>query len=321
MSWRKVVVATVKDEGPYLLEWIAYHRAIGFDGFAICSNDCTDGTNLMLNRLQQMGIVAHYENPQGPNMDPQRSAYRILKAVPEVTGAEWAFVCDADEFLNVRVGDRSVDALIAASGGADAISVNWRLMGSSGHRTMGPGLVTERFTHGSSHERPENGLVWGFKTLFRPAAFDYFGVHRPRWEKEKVAALPDDAVRWVNGSGEDTGRTFWEKGWRSRTETVGYAHAQVNHDAVKSKEEFLLKRLRGTANSKEKGRIDFDYWRKYDIGTVSDATIPTEGTRMELARLLSDPDLAALHRASLHLAERTLAAQRAIPEVIEFLTS
>ena len=45
------------------------------------------------------------------------------------------------------------------------------------------GPVTRRFTRASGTLEPENGLVWGFKTLFRPQRFDYFGVHRPRFHK------------------------------------------------------------------------------------------------------------------------------------------
>ena len=48
---RKVLVSTMKNEGPYLLEWLAYHKSIGIDDFCIFSNDCTDGTNLMLTGL------------------------------------------------------------------------------------------------------------------------------------------------------------------------------------------------------------------------------------------------------------------------------
>ncbi|NHX28195.1 glycosyltransferase family 2 protein, partial [Escherichia coli] len=80
---RKIIVSTMKNEGPYILEWIAYHRAIGFDDFVLFSNDCTDGTNLILNRLDQMGIVQHFDNPLGPRMDPQRAAYsRAGKMAP-----------------------------------------------------------------------------------------------------------------------------------------------------------------------------------------------------------------------------------------------
>ncbi|MFY0632278.1 MAG: glycosyltransferase family 2 protein [Vannielia sp.] len=316
---RKMVVTTMKNEGPYLLEWIAYHRLIGFNEFTIFSNDCTDGTNLMLNRLDQMGVVRHFDNPLGPRMDPQRAAYSRANRQEEVRSADWVMIIDADEFLNVKIGDGSVDALIAdCPEDADAISVNWRFMGSGGAAHMDPeALVTRRYLRGSSFETPENGLIWGFKTLFRPARFDFFGVHRPKFRKE-TEVIPGMRL-WVNADGKPMKDRILEKGWRSSAEDIAYDSAQVNHYAVKSREEFLLKRLRGTANSKNKDRIDMGYWDKNDINTHEDKSIRTEGLAEAVAELLQDSDLAALHRACLETCRRAIAYQMQDPKLADFV--
>ncbi|MBL4751427.1 MAG: glycosyltransferase family 2 protein [Amylibacter sp.] len=34
----------MKNEGPYLLEWVAHHKALGFDHIVVCTNDCEDFT-------------------------------------------------------------------------------------------------------------------------------------------------------------------------------------------------------------------------------------------------------------------------------------
>ncbi len=317
---RKMVVTTMKNEGPYLLEWIAYHRLIGFNEFTVFSNDCTDGTNLMLNRLDQMGVVRHFDNPLGPRMDPQRAAYSRANRQEEVKNADWVMIIDADEFLNVKIGDGSVDALIdQCPEGTDAISVNWRFMGSGGAAHMEPdALVTRRFLRGSSFEQPENGLIWGFKTLFRPARFDYFGVHRPKFRKE-TEVTPGMRL-WVNADGKPMKDRILEKGWRSSAEDVAYDSAQVNHYAVKSREEFLLKRLRGTANSKNKDRIDMGYWDKNDINTHEDKSIRTEGLAEAVAELLEDADLAALHRACLETCRRAIAYQMQDRKLAEWVS-
>ena len=46
------IITTMKNEGPFILEWLAYHRAIGVDDFLIYTNDCTDGTDTMLDLLE-----------------------------------------------------------------------------------------------------------------------------------------------------------------------------------------------------------------------------------------------------------------------------
>ncbi len=301
---RITLVSTMKNEGPYLLEWLAYHKSIGVTDFCIFSNDCTDGTNLILNRLDQMGVIRHFDNPQGPRMDPQRSAYSRANRDAQVAASDWVLIVDADEYLNVHVGDRTIPALIRACGDPDAISINWRLMGSCGHKHFSADPITARFTRGSSFDNPENGLVWGFKTLFRPAKFDYFGVHRPKFNKKRE--LTPDMVTWTNGSGQPMGPKVLKTGWRSGHGNIGYAFAQVNHYAIKSREDFLLKRLRGTANSKNKGRIDMEYWDKYDINTIEDTTIATGGIAPQIADWMRDADLAALLRACLHASRLAL---------------
>ena len=52
----RLIVSTMKDEGPFILEWVAHYLALGFDHFIINSNDCSDGTDLILQRLQDLGI-------------------------------------------------------------------------------------------------------------------------------------------------------------------------------------------------------------------------------------------------------------------------
>jgi len=315
---RKVVVTTMKNEGPYLLEWIAHYRNLGFDDFVLFSNDCTDGTNLLLNRLDAMGVVEHYDNPISGRMDPQRRAYSRANQTPTVQEASWVLIADADEFLNVHVGDGTVDALIAACPPeTEAISVNWRFFGSAGQKHMAPEPVTKRFTRACNIVEPENGLVWGFKTLFRPASFDYMGVHRPKFEKKRMT-FPDQ-VHWVNASGVRMGEKYMRSGWRSNSGIVSYEFAQMNHYAIKSREEFLLKKLRGTANSKDTSRIDLGYWDKFDLNALEDSSIRSGDLEGEIARLLEDGDLAALHRATVDHTLRTIEMQMQDAELKAFV--
>ncbi|MBL4556550.1 MAG: glycosyltransferase family 2 protein [Rhodobacteraceae bacterium] len=53
----------MRDEGPYVLEWLAWHKAIGVTDFVVFTNDCTDGTDALLDRLDAAGEVMHLPNP------------------------------------------------------------------------------------------------------------------------------------------------------------------------------------------------------------------------------------------------------------------
>ncbi len=54
---RVLIVTTMKDEGPFILEWLAYHRSIGVTDFLVYTNDCSDGTDEMFDLLQEKGHV------------------------------------------------------------------------------------------------------------------------------------------------------------------------------------------------------------------------------------------------------------------------
>ena len=49
------LVATVKNEGPYLWEWVAYHKSIGFDNIVIFQNDSNDMTHGILHEMRSAG--------------------------------------------------------------------------------------------------------------------------------------------------------------------------------------------------------------------------------------------------------------------------
>ncbi len=104
----RTLLGTVKDEGPYLLEWICYYKLIGFDRIVLASNDCADGTRQMLDYLHEANEITHVENSvpaPGENPDPQNRAYDRFWADETIRASEWVLVADADEFLDIRVGD------------------------------------------------------------------------------------------------------------------------------------------------------------------------------------------------------------------------
>ena len=65
------ILSMMKDEGHSLVEWVAYHKHIGFDNICVYTNDCGDGTDAMLMRLQDLGWVQHFANdvPDGKTTD------------------------------------------------------------------------------------------------------------------------------------------------------------------------------------------------------------------------------------------------------------
>jgi hypothetical protein len=77
-------VSMMKDEGPYVMEWVAHHLAIGFSDLVVYTNDCSDGTDTMLIRLEELGLVHHRRNLIPEGLRPQPSALTHAQDEPVV---------------------------------------------------------------------------------------------------------------------------------------------------------------------------------------------------------------------------------------------
>ena len=117
-------VTTQKNEGAFLLEWIAYHKILGFTDTVILSNDCEDGSDEMLDHLSKSGEIIHLRN-DGPYDDRgiQFAALELAGRQKGLKEADWIMHLDIDEFLNIHVGDGQIGDLITALPEADAIAL------------------------------------------------------------------------------------------------------------------------------------------------------------------------------------------------------
>uniref|UniRef100_UPI00235669E2 glycosyltransferase family 2 protein n=1 Tax=Rhodosalinus sediminis TaxID=1940533 RepID=UPI00235669E2 len=146
----RVIVACMKNEAPYIVEWVAYHRAIGVDDFLIYTNDCEDGTDALLARLDALGVVRHRTNDAWQGNSPQQHALDRARAEPVVRDAAWLMHIDVDEFVNVRCGDGTLDAFLARGPEATNVAMTWRLFGRSGVARLEDRVVIEQVTRRAS---------------------------------------------------------------------------------------------------------------------------------------------------------------------------
>ncbi len=116
----------MKNEAPFLLEWVAYHRVIGFDEIVICSNPSNDGTEELLAALAGAGVIRHLQAVPEPGEAAQSAAAKLFSAEIGYRDGDWYLWLDADEFLNIHVGARRVEDLIEAVGAPGCALINWR---------------------------------------------------------------------------------------------------------------------------------------------------------------------------------------------------
>lgn len=259
------VLSCLRDEGPFLLEWVAFNRLIGADRMVIYTNDCRDGTDAMLDRMADMGLgILRRDNPAGPGDKPQPAALRTATRDPAVVESDWILPIDSDEFVAVKTGaGRLSDLIGAVPDTTTGIVLTWRMMGSSGLTAWNPGLVTESYPSGA---RDGFRRGWGVKTLFRPFPQMKLGIHRPGIKgaarnPERRAALR--ALPWVNGSGRPMSLPFMDGLWTSTAPTLGMELAEIAHFAVRSRESYLLRSVRGNVNAK-RDKYDATYFAVFD---------------------------------------------------------
>ncbi len=293
---RVLIVTCMKNEGPFILEWLAWHRAIGVTDFLIYTNDCTDGTDTLLDLLATKGLVEHRQNPfRETGEKPQHAALHEAEGLPITSDVDWIVSMDVDEFIHIHTGDGHLDDLFATVPDATMISMTWRLFGNADVAPFENRFITEQFTRCAPEYIRKPHQAWGFKTLFRPLGhYKKFGVHRPKGLKPEC--LPQ--ITWVNGSGQTMPEKMLRSGWRSSTSNWGYGLVTLNHYAVRSAESYLVKRDRGRVNHVNRDQ-GLAYWFRMNNNAVEDTRILGRlgPARAEFARLMSDPEIAAQHGA------------------------
>jgi hypothetical protein len=291
---RIVEVAFTKNEGRFLLEWIAYHRLIGVGDFLIYTNDCEDESPALLGRLQDMGIVAHLPNPALPGEPPQNKALGAALEHPLVKQADWVLQIDPDEFLVVKTGSGTIADLIATAPGADVIAVQMRFFGDNGFpRLPYEALVTETLTGASFEDFAQNNIV---KSLAR---------NDPRFDKVTANHMPafEPARGWIprifNGGGQEVPpESFNRERFRQMPEAShSMGLAQLNHYCIRTLADFRAKKHRGTAANNDK-KLHKEFFNLRNRNEVQDLAMQRHlpSVKALMAEWLSDPVLAARNR-------------------------
>ena len=295
----RVAITSVRDEGAYLIEWLAHHRAVGFDHFVVFSNDCSDPTTEILDHCAGQGWLTHVPNP-GPYHEQgiQFTALNRAAKMDVVKKADWICTFDVDEFINIHTGNGTLDALFSALPEAGAITLTWRLFGSGDQTHYEDRPVTETFTRAAPEIMHWPWRHAMFKTLYRNSGFYRKpGVHRPR-DIDKSSGI---APAWFDGQGRQLPEKFITKGIFSPYGRPNHALVQLNHYAVQSMAAFVLKSARGRVNvTREKtlneGLLGLDYWVERNFNQEEDRTIlEFEAGAALRTDMMGDPVLAGLH--------------------------
>lgn len=296
------VAACMKNEGPFIIEWVSNYLALGFSHAFIITNDCDDGTDLIADRLSEIGPVTHLRNSVPPGGFAQESGMALLKATPELGTYAWLLHCDADEFLYLHQPDPDIGRFVQELPPCDAIAFDWRYAGTTLSAWPG-GLVVENCPFGSAKISKAETFS---KTMFRHDLFGFFSDHMP-----KKPIRPDVVV--LNSRGDHLPSSAMLHRKKSRYVRNGAAHiswerAELRHYALRSKEAFAVKALRGFGINPNPGKyqVSSPFWKianRREIALDQNARWLTR-LKHHVAEFLSDDVLSRLQTEAIQVLSR-----------------
>ena len=239
------VVAILKNEAPYVREWIEYYRLVGATRFYLYDNDSQDNVKEVIGDYIESGIVVYNHFP---GRYRQNVAY--TDAINKYASrTRFMAVVDLDEFI-VPADDKLslVDVLkdiVRQRPYAAGVAVPWLMYGSSHHDTRPEGLLIENYLY-----RAQDSFMLNIKTVFNPRLVS--GYNNPHYPIYNHGAF----------SINENGRIVVGKFDRDKS----CKHIRINHYFTKSKEEFQAKVARGSADTTPDRRPDhFVHWDRNEM--------------------------------------------------------
>jgi hypothetical protein len=141
-AYRYSLVACARWETDAIVEWLTYHRAIGFEHVFLYCND--DDPIVLYEKILPFGegfvTFLHY-----PFVGQQYLMYRHF-LLHQKHKTEWFQILDIDEFLYLGPHRSIADYMQPKIHDHDSIYFNWVAFGASGHQTRPTGSVLRNFT-------------------------------------------------------------------------------------------------------------------------------------------------------------------------------
>lgn len=249
------ICAIMRNEGPFLKEWLDFHLLLGVSKFYLYDNGSEDATAAVLLPYIRSGVA---ECRQYPGECRQMEAYSHC-AFHHRYDCEWLAFIDVDEFLH-PLGDESVLQLLRRLQQADpkmaGLGVNWRTFGSNGHERTAPAGVIDSYTRRAAAGYEAHGTI---KVIANPRRVrHFFNPHMALFYTGYY--LVDEKGGPLDSHIADIGRGELR-------------HICLNHYYTKSRADWRRRRSLGKADAK--GFVDVDSFDEVDshLNDVADDSL------------------------------------------------
>ena len=232
------IVAIMKNEAPYVKEWIEFHKLVGVQKFYIYDNESEDNLKEVLEPYIRQGIV---EYTFFPGIAQQMPAYNdcVNKHREDV---KWLAIIDADEFI-VPVKTKTIMETLNEFERYPGIGINWVLYDTNGHLKKPQGGVMENFIR--CRKNYKNCPHSHIKSIVQPSMVEIIpSPHYTKYLNKKTAV--DENFNPITGDGNE----------QAFTPYASINKLRINHYWSKSYEETLAKINRGRAAADSKRKLE-----------------------------------------------------------------
>ncbi|MDJ0518100.1 MAG: glycosyltransferase family 92 protein [Trichodesmium sp. MO_231.B1] len=242
------ICAIMKNEGPYLREWLEFHKLVGVERFYLYNNHSTDNTlDILAPYIENCEVVLkNWSVKHGQQMKAYNHFLQKYK-----NESKWIAFIDLDEFL-FPTEKNDLREILEEFSDVPAVGINWLIFGTSGYEKKPEGLQIENFTKRAKEDFKAN---LNFKCIVQSEfIIKCTTPHHFVYVNDEVAV---------------------SENYEKLSEKVSAKHSvkklRINHYFTRSMEEALnkIKRGRATVNHKRKiGEIKY-----HNRNEVEDLTI------------------------------------------------
>lgn len=222
------------NEGPYLKEWIEYHKIVGVERFYFYDNGSDDNTFELLKPYIKDGVVI-YQKVDGLGLHLAAMNDAVCKYRHQTF---WMAIIDLDEFL-LPVENNSVPSFLKEFEQYPSVGINWVCFDTNGHKTKPTehgGLVIANYTRVSKDYNIK--INRHIKSIVNPRKVKYVkSVHYVICDKGTTVTENFEPVD-----------TFYTKYHSSQK-------IRINHYITKSEEEFLARGNKKLTNISKEQRV------------------------------------------------------------------
>ena len=179
--------AIVKDEDPFLEEWICHHALLGVEAFIIYDNGSAHPVRRRLRRFMDGSFLTVVETPgKGQQMIAYNHCLRTFGH-----NFRWMGFLDLDEYaVPKRTNDLRI--LLQDYEDAAALGLNWQCFGTNGHKARPEGTQLENYVlalNSENWQKHIKSFVWpqGVSGMWSPHfAVPFKGGHTVNERHEPV---------------------------------------------------------------------------------------------------------------------------------------